>query len=221
MADTHPFAGISFLAILLLVCAAGTAAAQSPLQPARLTVGANGGWAVPGGAFEIDPLGQWEVTVRGAMTPHLILEGFFSDWGRTKRTLHTDVALQGPSGFLGRVDRIEESLDQRLQTIGVNVARAFTFDRATISTGGGIGAMMYSKRYAQTTTGCEAAVATACGSYSNPFSNSSMTGQGVVDLDVAITRRIHAAGRWLLVVPVQDPAYLHSAAGAGIRIVLW
>jgi hypothetical protein len=219
MAFTRWFTGIPAAAIVL-GCAA-TAAAQPAPPPSRFAVGFNGGWAVPAGAFEIDPLGQWEVTLRGTMTPHVVVEGFFSDWGRTKRTLHTDVDLQGPNGFLGHVDRIEESLDQRLQTIGVNVERAFQLDRATLSTGGGIGAMMYSKRFSQTTSGCDPAVATACRSYSNPFSNSSMTGQGVVDLDVTITRRVHVSGRWLLVVPFQDPAYLHTAAGGGVRIVLW
>jgi hypothetical protein len=187
----------------------------------KLSVAAGGGIATPfHGDFDFTAP-SWEVSVRGAIARHVAVEGFFEQWEHDKGTVLLDQAIQGPAGFLGRVARVEQRTTYRMRTAGVNVLATGGSPRVSFFGGGGIGQLAYDRRFTSTTSGCDAATAPLCRSTQNSFSSESFTVQGVAEVDVAVVRRVHVFGRYLIVVPVSDPGFGHGSVGGGVRLVLW
>jgi hypothetical protein len=163
----------------------------------------------------------WQASVRRRTGEHLAVEGVFEQWNGQRDAVHTDVLLSGPDGPIGRVARITEQQTYRMRTLAFNVLALVGSGRVTVAAGGGAGVMAYDRTYAQETSGCEPATSSACGRYENQFSSSSGTAQAVADLNVAITRRVAAFGRYDLVLPLRDPGFGHGSATAGIRVTVW
>lgn len=206
---------------MLAALAMSPTRAGAQQDPPRLTIAAGAGVAVPLHGDLDFTAPEWQVSVRGAVSPHFALEGFLTDWRHDRTRVLLDQAIQGPSGFLGRVARIEDTTTHKVRVVGVNALATGTIGRATIAGGGGISLWQFDRRFRQTTTGCEPAVAELCRTVENPFSSSRQSGQAVVDLDVAVTRRFHVFGRYQLVLLFQDPGSGHGSAAGGLRVVLW
>jgi hypothetical protein len=187
----------------------------------KLSVAAGGGIATPFHGDVDFTAPSWEVSVRGAIARHVAVEGFFEQWEHDKGTVLLDQAIQGPAGFLGRVARVEQRTTYRMRTAGVNVLATGGSPRVSFFGGGGIGQLAYDRRFTSTTSGCDAATAPLCRSTQNSFSSESFTVQGVAEVDVAVVRRVHVFGRYLIVVPVSDPGFGHGSVGGGVRLVLW
>ena len=207
------------LAACLVALSPSVAVAQDP--PPRLTVAAVGGIANPFyGDFDFNAR-NWDVSARGSMSRHVALEGFYEQWEHVKRAVFLNQDRQGPSGFLGRVARLEERTIYRMRTVGVNVLATGGSGRVTFSGGGGIGALAYDKRFNSTASGCDAGVAQSCVPMENSFSSGGFTGQGVAEVGVEVIRRVQVFGRYLLVLPLSDPTFGHGSFGAGARVTLW
>jgi hypothetical protein len=207
------------LALCLVAFSARATAAQDEVP--RLTLAAAGGLATPfHGDFDFTAT-SWEISVRGVTAPHLAIEGFFEQWQHGTSDVLLDRDIQGPNGFLGRVGRIEQSTRYRMRTSGVNALVTGRSGRVTFGGGGGIGFLEYDRRFAQVTTGCDASIAQLCNATENTFSSNSFTVQGVAEVDVAIVRRVHGFGRYLLVVPTSDPGFGHGTVLGGVRVTLW
>ena len=208
----------TFIAICLMLGIAQQARAQSLMQ---VSAAAGAGVATQSyGELNFDRAPAWDVSVRLKTGPHLAFEGLFDQWREEQQAVHLDQLLTGPDGPLGHVDRIDERRIYRMQTIGVNVLATGTSGRLTVSGGGGAGLVLYHRTFAQNGSGCEARVASACAGFSNSFSSDSVGGLGTADLDVAVTRRIRVFGRYDLIVPLQEPGFMHSTFAAGVRVVL-
>ena len=207
------------IAMCLVLGFAGQARAQSET---RVSVAAGAGIAAQAyGELNFSSAPAWDVSVRVQTGPHLSFEGLFDQWREAQETVHLDQLLTGPNGPLGRVARIDEHRTYRMRTIGMNVLAAGGSGRVTFAGGRGGGVMLYDRTFAQEGSGCEASVASACGSFSNTFSSSSFTAQGAGDLAVAMTRRIAVFGRYDLIVPVREPGFMHSTFAAGLRVVVY
>jgi len=187
----------------------------------RFSIAAGAGVAMPLHGDLDFTAPEWQVSVRGAVSRHFALEGFFSDWRHDTTRVLLDQAIQGPTGFLGRVGRIEETTAHKVRVVGVNALATGTAGRATVAGGGGIGMWLFDRRFRQASTGCEPAVADLCRTVDNTFNSDSQSAQGVVELDVAVTRRLHVFGRYQLVLLFQDPGSGHGSAAGGVRIALW
>lgn len=187
----------------------------------RLSVAAGGGIADPLHADFDFTAADWHVSVRASMSSRLAIEAFYQKWEHTDREVLLNQAILGLAGPLGRVERVELATTKDMRTMGMNVVATFGSSRATFSSGGGIGLIAYRRRSTTTSSGCDAAVAHLCGSTENRFSNGDFAAQGVVAMDVAVTRRVQLFGRYLLVVAVTDPGFGYGSLNGGVRIVLF
>ena len=114
---------------LVFILASGSILTLSPsiaaAQNARpgLSIAAGGGIVTPfHGDFDFTTPG-WEVSLRGAISDHVAIEGFFHQWQREQR-----------------------STNFRMRTFGFNALATGGSRRVTISGGGGIGAFAYERR---------------------------------------------------------------------------
>src|SRR5215471_4267170 len=166
---------------LILICFAVGIAAQARAQSdthVSLAAGA-GVAALTYGELDFSHAPAWGASARIQTGPHIAFEALVDQWRRTHETILLDQLLTGPNGPLGRVARIEEGGTDRMRTIGVNVLATGTSGRVTVSAGGGAGVMLYDRTFTQAARGCDASVASACGTFSNTFSSNSFTGQAM------------------------------------------
>jgi Outer membrane protein beta-barrel domain len=209
----------SCFALAVAVFTSGGATAFAQTTPSRLSVAGGAGVAKQTyGELNFDSSPAWDVSVRIRTSPHLAFEGLFDRWREAQSAAHLDQLLVGPDGPLGHVARIDERTTYRMGTLGFNVLAIKEAGRVTVAGGGGAGIMAYERVHAQEGSGCEPNVAAACTKVSNTFSSSSVTGQATGSLDVAITRHVGIFGRYDLIVPVQEPGFLHDTFAAGLRV---
>ena len=202
-----------------VVLAASTAAGQD-VSP-KLTIAAAGGIATPfHGNFDFTAP-SWELSARGSIARHVAVEGFFEQWEHSEGIVLVDQAMHGPSGILGRVGRIESRTTYRMRTAGFHVLGTGGTGRVSFSGAAASDMLVYDRRFTNTTTGCDAGAAESCRTFENTFSSNPFTVQGVAEVDVTIVPRVQVFGRYLLVVPPEDPGFGHGTLMAGARIVLW
>ena len=206
------------VSMLLMLAAPGLCLAQAT---PGLTVGAAGGVTTPFSVSGNVSAPAWLVSARGNLTPHLALEGLFEQWQHETTTVYLDQPVYTATAS-GRAARVEQVSSRRMQTFAANVLATSTSPRIRFSGGGGVGLLLYDKSYGQTTTGCDPSVAQTCGGpFVSRFSSQSMTVQGVADVEVAVTRRLSAFGRYDLILPVRDPSFGHGAVTTGVRVAIW
>jgi len=202
-----------------LLAGGGAGLAYAQPDPPRVSIAGGVGMAKQTyGELTFDSSPAWDVSVRVRTARHLAIEGLFDQWRQAEHSVHLDQLLTGPNGPLGRVARIDERRTYRMGTLGINVLAIGNSGRVTVAGGGGVGFMAYDRTFSQGGSGCEPSVASACVGYSNSFSSSSLTAQGTGALDVAVVRHIAIVGRYDLIVPVQEPGFLHHTLTAGVRV---
>lgn len=199
----------------------GARAGAQQQDPPRLSIAGGAGVALPLHAdLDFTP-SEWQVSFRGRFSRHFALEGFLSDWRHDATRVLINQSIEGPTGFLGRVGRIEETTSHDVRVVGVNALATGSRGRVTIAGGGGIGILLFDRRFRQTSTGCNAGTTALCGTFENTFTNDSETVQGVVDIDVAVTRRLSGFGRYQVVLPLRDIGFGHGSVAGGVRLTLW
>jgi hypothetical protein len=109
------------LAASVLALAPSSVTAQDAAP--RLSVAAGGGIVTPfHGDFDFTAPG-WEASLRGSLSEHVAIEGFFAQWQRERR-----------------------AVIYKMRNVGANVLATGGSRRVTISGGGGIGAFAYDRR---------------------------------------------------------------------------
>jgi hypothetical protein len=207
------------IAAAALVVAARPSEAQSPETP-RFTVSFGAGMADPfHGDLEFNAA-SWDAAARGAASRHVLVEGFFNEWRHTAESVRVDLPIQGPTGVIGRIGRLSQRTQHTMQSVGVNVLPTMSRGRLTISAGGGGGFVLLQRHFTQMVSDCQSTGAGGCSSLDNRHTSSSLSVQGVVGVDVAITRRVLAFGQYRIVVPVDDAGSGHGAAVGGVRVVI-
>jgi hypothetical protein len=190
-------------------------------EPPKLAVGGAIGLAMPFYAdFDFDAP-EWQISIRTAVSDHVLLEGFFDEWRHSIEDAQENIVLRGPDEVIGRAARIGTRTVHRVRSFGINGLMRGSFDRVTLTGGGGIGVWLYDRHFSQTVTGCQTTVPNACQDWQNDFSNGSFSAQGVAGVEVALAPRLAAFGQYQLTVPLIDLAAAHSSVAAGVRLRVW
>jgi hypothetical protein len=199
----------------LFVLAAGPAAAQDP-DARRVSVGAAVGLATPlHGDFDFTGT-AWQADVRFDTARHFGFGAFFEEWRHTEEDSFTDQTITGPNGPLGRVERTTARTDHRTRALGWNLIARGTASRVTVSGGGGVSYLLYSRDFRQTMSGCEPA--SLCRDSSQGFDSSSFAAQVQGGVDVGIAPHVAVMGQFRAIFPIDDPGSGHHTIMSGVRI---
>jgi hypothetical protein len=207
------------MSVLLAIALNGARADAQQQDPPRLTIAAGAGVAMPLQGDLDFTASEWQVSVRGRMSPHFALEGFFSAWRHDATRVLLNQAIIGPDGPLGRIARIEETTRHEIRVAGANALAIGSSGRVTVAAGGGVGILLFDRLFRQTSAGCDPA--DLCRTFETPFSNDSGTAQGVFDADAALSQRISVFGRFQFVVPLRDVTFSQASVAGGVRMALW
>ena len=170
---------------VLFVVAVCPVAAQDP-DARHVSVGAAAGLATPlHGDFDFTAT-AWQADVRFDTARYFGFGVFFEEWRHTEEDIFTDQTISGPNGPLGRAERTTVRTDHRTRALGWNLLARATASRVTVSGGGGVSYLLYSRDFTQTTSGCEPA--SLCRDFGQEFDNSSFAAQLQFGVDVGITR---------------------------------
>ena len=115
------------------------------------------------------------------------------------------------------MDRVTTRTGHRTRVVGWNVLGRTNAGRATLSSGGGISYLLYSREFHQAMTGCEAA--SACNDVTRKFDNGSFAAQVQAGVEVPVAPHVAAMGQFRWIVPIQDPGGGHYTFMGGIRFV--
>lgn len=211
-----PHRVVLFVLAINLVVNPARATAQEPDQ--KVSAGVAAGLAIPfHGDFNFTAT-AWQADVRISTARHFALGFFIEEWRHTDEDVLIGQSITGPSGPLGRADRIETQTEHRTRAVGANLLARGTTGRVTFTGGGGISYLLYRREFSQRMSGCEPA--SLCTDFSQEFDNSSLAGQVQAGVDVAVAAHVALMGQFRLVVPINDPAGGHNSFVAGIRFGL-
>lgn len=206
---------------LFLFLACAPAASAQGLEPPSVALSAGAGMAFPlHGDFDFNAP-EWQLAIRAAVSPHLVLEGFFDQWRHTDEEVRLGITLLGPDGVIGHAGRLEQRTEFTTRTVGFNALARGSLDRARFTGGGGIGYLTFHRRFTATVSDCESSVPTACQDTENTFSNGAFSVQGVAGVDVFVTSRVAAFGQFQSVIPIDDPSVTHLSVSGGVRLRIW
>ena len=201
---------------VLFVLAAGPVAAQAP-EARHVSVGAAVGLATPlHGDFDFTAT-AWQADVRFDTARYFGFGVFFEEWRHTDEDVFTGQTISGPDGPLGRVERTTVRTGHRTRALGWNLLARGTASRVTVSGGGGVSYLLYSRDYRQTMTGCEPA--SLCRDSGQEFDNGSFAAQLQGGVDVGLTRHVAVMGQFRAVFPIEDPGSGHHTIMGGVRVV--
>ena len=199
----------------------GPARANAQQPPPKLSIAGAAGISNPfHGDFNFTAP-QWQISLRTAVSDHFLLEGFFDEWRHTTDDVRENQTLRDPNGIVGRAGRLSIRTVQVTRSVGFNALARASFDRLTLTAGGGPGVWLYQRRYSQTLADCQATAPEFCRDYANRFSNSSFSVQAVAGLEVALTSHVAAFGQYQFLAPTIDIAAGQATVGAGVRVRLW
>ena len=201
---------------VLLVLVACPASAQDP-DGRYVSVGAAVGLATPlHGDFDFTGTG-WQADVRLDTARYFGFGVFFEEWRHTEEQLFTGQTISGPNGPLGRVERTTTRTDHRTRALGWNLIARGTASRVTVSGGGGVSYLLYSRDFRQTMSGCEPAP--LCRDSGHKFNNSSFAVQLQGGVDVRISPHVAVMGQFRAIFPITDPGGGHHTIMGGVRVL--
>jgi hypothetical protein len=203
------------LAVLLVLAACPAAAQDSDAR--HVSVGAAAGLATPlHGDLDFTAT-AWEADVRFETARYFGFGVFFEEWRHTEEDVFTDQTISGPNGPLGRAERITARTDHRTRALGWNLIARGTASRVTISGGGGVSYLLYSRDFRQTMSGCEPA--SLCRDSGQEFDNSSFAAQLQGGVDVGVAPHVAVMGQFRAIFPIEDPGGGHHTIMGGVRVV--
>ena len=197
------------------------AASAQHAQPVRLAAGAAAGLAIPlHGDFGFNAP-EWQISIRAAVSDHVLLEGFFDEWRKSTENVLENLPLRGPDAIIGHVDRISLRTQHVTRSVGMNGLLRGQFGRVSLTGGGGVGFMSYRRDYSETTTGCQSTIPSVCQGRENRWTNSSFTLQAAGGVDVALTSRLSGFAQYQMIAPVNDFGSMHVGVIGGVRVGVW
>jgi Outer membrane protein beta-barrel domain len=205
-----------FMVAVVLALAAVPAAAQDT-RARHVSLGAAAGIATPFHGDLDFTATSWQADVRFETARHFGFGLFLEEWRHTNEEAFTNQTLSGPSGPIGHVDRVTTRTDHRTRAVGWNLFASGSVRRVTLTGGGGVSYLLYSRDFTQTMTGCEPA--SAGHDSTREFDNSSFAAQVQSGVDVAVAQHVALMGQFRLLVPVRDPGGGHHTFMGGIRFV--
>ena len=203
------------LATVVALFSAASAAAQG-VNPEHVSIGAAAGIANPlHGDFDFTAP-AWQVDVRLNTGRFVASTIFFEEWRRSDEEVRTDVPILGPTGPIGRIDRLVSQTTHQTRVAGWSLL-AKTNGRVAVNGGGGVSYLLYSRESGSTREGCLPAA--LCGTTRSDFDNSAFAAQLQAGLDVRVLSRLSLMGHYRLIVPIEDPGGGHATVVAGARVV--
>jgi hypothetical protein len=211
--------GVVSPTVFLLTLLAVPAAAQGR-NPPQLAASVAAGVANPlHGDLDFNAL-AWQVAVRGPLSQHVLLEGFFDAWRHTTDLDFPGGLLQGPQGVIGQYGGIAQRTVYFTYTVGLNVLARGEVGRLSITGGGGPGFLSYERTFTQTFSDCQSTVPQACQTFQNRHTSRGFGVQGGVSADVALADRVAVFGQFQLAAPVEDFGSAHVSLMGGLRVAL-
>ena len=107
--------------------------------------------------------------------------------------------------------------DHRTRALGWSLLARGTASRVTVSGGGGVSYLLYSRDYRQTMSGCEPA--SLCRDSGQAFDNGSFAAQLQGGVDVGIAPHLAVMGQFRAIFPIEDPGSGHHTIVGGVRVV--
>lgn len=180
----------------------------------RFSVGAAAGMATPlHGDFDFTAQG-WQADFRFGTARYFASTVFLEQWLRNEEEVRTGVAILGPAGAIGRVDRIVSETSRRTTVVGWSLLARST-GRIVVSGGEGVSYLLYAREFTQTSEGCTPA--SLCGTSGNDFESSAFAAQVQAGIDAEIVPHLAVMGQFRLVVPIEDPGSGHHTVLGGVR----
>ena len=205
------------LAALVISVTVPSAAAEPDLP--RVSVDFGAGSATPfHGDLQFNAA-AWQASVRAAVAPHMLIEGFYGEWRHSTSQVSTNTVVQGPDGVLGQIDRVTQRTEYVRPGIGFNLLAAGTAGRVTFSAGGGPGVLLYQRRFTQSFEGCHGNL--SCTNTDSRFTSTTFTLQATARLEVDVAPRIAVFGAFNLAAPIEDVGAGHTSILGGVRVTLW
>jgi outer membrane scaffolding protein for murein synthesis (MipA/OmpV family) len=202
------------LMISFLIALAATPARAQSAASGRFSVGAAAGIATPlHGDFDFTAQ-AWQVDVRLDTARHFASTVFFEQWLRKDEEIRTGVMLTGPTGPIGRVDRIVSETSHRASVLGWSLLAKST-GRIVVSGGGGVSYLVYSRRFTQTLEGCTPA--SLCDTSRSDHDSSAFAAQLQAGIDAELVPHLAVMGQFRLIVPIEDPGFGHHTVLGGVR----
>ena len=201
--------------IVLLVNAVPAAAQEADR---RVSAGIAAGFAMPfHGDFDFTAT-AWQADVRINTARHFALDLFVEEWHHSDEDALIGQTISGPTGPLGRADRVETATEHRTRAFGANLLARGSNGIVTVTGGGGVSYLFYQREFSQRLSGCNPS--SLCTDFSQEFDNSSLAGQLHAGIDVAVAPHVAVMGQFRVFIPTNDPAGGHTSLVAGVRVGL-
>ena len=197
------------------------AIAHGQQGPPRLSASIAGGMAVPLNAdFDFNGA-EWQVAVRGTVSPRYLLEGFFDEWRHSSEDMFPGGLLQGPSGTIGSYGRVMQHTVHTTRALGFNALFRGSIGRVSFTGGGGPGYLVYHRTFSQELTDCQASVAQVCDGFQNRWTSGGFSVQGLVGAEAPLWSRVSAFAQVKFTGRVSDFSGSHTSATGGVRVAVW
>jgi hypothetical protein len=208
-------------ATLMLAVLAAPAAAQDQPDPGRISASIAAGIAFPLDADFDFTATEWQIAVRGTVSPRFLLEGFFDEWRHSSEETRLGGTIQGPSGVIGRYGGLSQRTVHQTRVVGVNALFRGTIGRVSVTGGGGPGYLAYSRTFSQQLTDCQGSAPRVCDPFESRFTNSDLALQGIGGVEAPVWSRVSAFGQVKFTASISDISGSHTSATAGARVRVW
>ena len=207
---------MKYLVIVPVVFALLAAPAEAQSTDTRsVSVGVGGGMATPlHGDFDFTA-GAWQVDFRFGTGRYLASTMFIEQWLRNEDEVRIGVPILGPTGPMGRIDRITTATSHRTSAVGWSLLARST-GRVVVSGGGGVSYLLYARKFTQTAEGCTPA--SLCTTSRSEFDNSAFAAQLQAGIDAEVVRHLAVMAQFRVLVPIDDPGSGHHTLVGGMRL---
>jgi hypothetical protein len=189
-------ARIVLLSLAVFFVLAGCPAAAQDPDARHISVAATAGLATPlHGDFDFTGT-AWQADVRFDTARYFGFGVFFEGWRHTEEDVFTD---------------------HRTRALGWNLVARGTASRVTVSGGGGVSYLLYSRDFHQTMSGCEPA--SLCRDSGQEFDNNAFAAQFQGGVDVGVAPHVAVMGQFRAIFPIEDPGGGHHTITGGVRVV--
>jgi hypothetical protein len=214
-------AGTLSAVTLILTVLAAPADARGRQDPGKITASIAGGAAFPVHADFDFTAAEWQIAVRGTVSPRFLLEGFLDEWQHPSEETRLGGTIQGPDGVIGTYGGLLQHTVHVTRVAGVNALFRGTIGRVSVTGGGGPAYLGYRRTFSQQLNDCQGSVPRICDGFENRFTNSDFAVQGTGGVEAPLVSRVSAFGQVKFTVSISDISGSHTSVTAGARVRVW